>query len=247
MKIRSSLAVIALLACAGAASGQVVTVFPTLPHAASNFIPFGSGGAGLVPTQHQVFASSLFSNASGGQPVQITRIAFAPGLNGVFNLGQVNINLGYTARTPGAAPPGGLDIPTQGGGGTPNAAGPMTEFYNNANTSFTINAFNANNFSEMVFDGTPFVYNPAQGNLLVEIVVPAEPNVTLHVSRAAGSTESSRAFASTRFGAQASTATATRMQFTFTVVQGCYADCNGDGVLNLADFGCFQTKFALGC
>jgi hypothetical protein len=27
---------------------------------------------------------------------------------------------------------------------------------------------------------------------------------------------------------------------------GCYPDCNGDGVLGLADFGCFQTKFALG-
>ena len=26
-----------------------------------------------------------------------------------------------------------------------------------------------------------------------------------------------------------------------------YADCNGDGNLNLGDFGCFQTKFALGC
>ncbi|MCC6661789.1 MAG: S8 family serine peptidase [Phycisphaerales bacterium] len=26
----------------------------------------------------------------------------------------------------------------------------------------------------------------------------------------------------------------------------CYPDCNGDGALNLADFGCFQTKFALG-
>ena len=26
-----------------------------------------------------------------------------------------------------------------------------------------------------------------------------------------------------------------------------YADCNGDGVRNLADFGCFLTKFALGC
>jgi hypothetical protein len=25
------------------------------------------------------------------------------------------------------------------------------------------------------------------------------------------------------------------------------ADCNGDSVLNLSDFGCFQTKFALGC
>jgi hypothetical protein len=27
---------------------------------------------------------------------------------------------------------------------------------------------------------------------------------------------------------------------------GCYPDCNGDAVLNLADFGCFQTAFALG-
>ncbi|MCC6659784.1 MAG: choice-of-anchor B family protein [Phycisphaerales bacterium] len=26
-----------------------------------------------------------------------------------------------------------------------------------------------------------------------------------------------------------------------------YADCNGDGVRNLSDFGCFTTKFALGC
>ena len=26
-----------------------------------------------------------------------------------------------------------------------------------------------------------------------------------------------------------------------------YADCNGDLVMNLADFGCFTTKFALGC
>mgnify|MGYP001597431950 CR=1 FL=1 len=26
-----------------------------------------------------------------------------------------------------------------------------------------------------------------------------------------------------------------------------YADCNGDQILNLADFGCFMTKFALGC
>ena len=26
-----------------------------------------------------------------------------------------------------------------------------------------------------------------------------------------------------------------------------YADCNGDGVRTVADFGCFQTKFVLGC
>ncbi|MCC6660964.1 MAG: immunoglobulin domain-containing protein [Phycisphaerales bacterium] len=30
------------------------------------------------------------------------------------------------------------------------------------------------------------------------------------------------------------------------IVPVCYPDCNGDGALNLSDFGCFQTKFALG-
>ncbi|MCC6659723.1 MAG: hypothetical protein IT437_02430 [Phycisphaerales bacterium] len=30
-------------------------------------------------------------------------------------------------------------------------------------------------------------------------------------------------------------------------LQDSYADCNGDGLLNLSDFGCFLTKFALGC
>ncbi len=28
---------------------------------------------------------------------------------------------------------------------------------------------------------------------------------------------------------------------------GCYPDCNGDGALTVADFGCFQTKFVAGC
>ncbi len=32
----------------------------------------------------------------------------------------------------------------------------------------------------------------------------------------------------------------------FTCAVACYADCNGDAILNLADFGCFQTNFATG-
>ncbi len=35
-------------------------------------------------------------------------------------------------------------------------------------------------------------------------------------------------------------------QFTVSASCGCYPDCNGDGLLNIADFGCFQTKFATG-
>ena len=34
--------------------------------------------------------------------------------------------------------------------------------------------------------------------------------------------------------------------FTATTVTPCYPDCNADGALNLSDFGCFTTKFALG-
>ena len=33
---------------------------------------------------------------------------------------------------------------------------------------------------------------------------------------------------------------------THFVALGCYPDCNGDGVLTVADFGCFQTQFVLG-
>jgi hypothetical protein len=28
---------------------------------------------------------------------------------------------------------------------------------------------------------------------------------------------------------------------------GAYADCNGDGLLTVGDFGCFQTRYVLGC
>ena len=34
--------------------------------------------------------------------------------------------------------------------------------------------------------------------------------------------------------------------FSLTQVASCYPDCNGDGLLNLSDFGCFTTQFALG-
>lgn len=195
-----------------AAASQAI-VFPTGPHAAFNFIPFGSGVAGSTPTMHQVFASSLF----GGAPVFINSIGFAPQLNGAISLGQVTINIGYTNAIPGqSSAGGGLVIPTQGGGG--NNVGAMTQFYSNPATAFNIVAAGTANFSEMVFVGTPFVYDPAVANLLVEIVIPDPANTTVAVSRAAGSAESSRAFAGTAFGTAESPGTATRMDFDFRPV-----------------------------
>ncbi len=238
-----------LCACAGAAAD----IFPTTAHAAFNFIPFGSGSASAGPcVQHQVFASTLFSASSGGQPVTIQSIAFAPQdllANQTHDLGSTTIRLGYTNATPGAAAgAGGLEIPDAAGGGAPNAVGAMTDFYVNPTHTYTVIAGGAQNF-EMVLAGTPFVYDPAQGNLLVEIVS-SNLNITFAVSRTSGSAESSRAYNGGRFPPTASNTTATRMDIVFTSGGGaCYANCDGSTtapVLNVADFTCFLQRFAAG-
>lgn len=219
--MRSTLKALVAAGIVGMASTSFAIVFPTTGHVASNFIPFGSGTVDRTPTMHQVFDKALFAGQSGGLPVEILSIGFAPGLNGTFNLGQVTIILSYTQRIPGVnSGSGGLSIPLQGGGGDPNrdTGLPFATFYDNPNTTFVINSFGSNNFSEMVFNGTPFVYDPNLGNLLVEIVVPSPNNTTLHVSRAAGSSQSSRAYSGTRFGDAESPTTATRMDFQFNVV-----------------------------
>jgi hypothetical protein len=33
----------------------------------------------------------------------------------------------------------------------------------------------------------------------------------------------------------------------YCVMEPCYPDCNGDGVLNILDFVCFQGEFTSGC
>jgi hypothetical protein len=211
MKNLCTLAALALAACSQA------IVFPTAPHANYNFIPFGGGLQGSIPTMHQVFLASIFSAQTGGSPARIDSIGFAPGVGGGISLGQVTINLGYTNAIPGmAGAAGGLVIPTQGGGGNNN--GPMTTFYSNPNTFFAVTSPGTENFSEVVFVGTPFIYDPGLGNLLVEIIVPDPSNTSFLVSRSDATPEASRAFSGTRFGDGESPTTATRMDFNFAPV-----------------------------
>ena len=190
-----------LLLCS-AASAQVV--LPTTGHVASNYIPFGSG----TTTMHQVLDANLFPPHMGGQPIaRITDIGFAPGLNGTFNLGPVDINLGYTDKAPMA-----LDPPSMG----TNPKWPLNSFFSDPNYSVTVTSFDPNNFGEMVMSGS-WDYDPTLGNLLIEILVPNPPATTLHVSRTGGSAEGSRYYETTRFGNGGNT-TATRMEWTFTGV-----------------------------
>ena len=233
-----------LAAVSGAAASFAVadvSVFPTGPHAAHNFIPLAPGTAAAPvnnSTMHQVFASSLFASASGGLPVQISDISFAPNLAGTYT-SNVTIRLGYTNAIPGqGSAGGGLAIPTAGGGGTPNATGAMTTFFSNPTYVAVLTGSSTTNF-EVHFPGN-FVYNPALGNLLVEVVCTADltGNVDLAVSRAAGSTESSRSYVTDRFGSAESPTTASRMQFTYTVQGGVTgACCRPDGT-------CFEASQA---
>lgn len=205
---------ICVFVCAALPFAAFAEVFPTTPHAAFNFIPFGSGPNA---TMHQVFDANLFASRIGGQPfARIDSIGFAPnnGLAGQTLNTPLQINLGYTNATPGQSPPAGLDIPVMGGGGAPNASGAMSTFFNDPAFSYTVVAGGTNNF-EMVITGTPFVYDPSLGNLLVEIVA-SGPASVFSVSRTAGGSESSRAYNTTVFTPGASPTTATRMDFNFT-------------------------------
>jgi hypothetical protein len=133
------------------------------------------------------------------------------------------------------------------GGGAPNAIGPMHDFYS-APTTHTVVGAGPENFA-MTFDGTPFVYDPAQGNLLMEIYI---TNLTsgITISRCAGSAEASRAYHRHTGVTGNLTAQAHRTQFTLEVVSGsCYANCDGstvEPVLNVGDFTCFLQQYAAG-
>lgn len=127
----------------------------------------------------------------------------------------------------------------------------MTSFFSDPAYSVNITASGTEEWSEMVFSGS-FDYDPSQGNLLVEIIVPNGANTSLHVSRTGGGGEGSRTYDTSRFGSNAGNTTATRMQFTFTAGAACPCACNfdtstGPGVCDLVDFVTFAGQFAGGC
>jgi hypothetical protein len=123
----------------------------------------------------------------------------------------------------------------------------MTLFSDDAAYVFVPTSADPNTF-EMEFTGTPFVYDPTLGHLLIEVITDGARSATgqsLGVSRSAGSAESSRAYEGE--STSISPTTALRTLFTYTPVSGgCYPDCDtggGPGVLDIFDFLCFGNRF----
>jgi hypothetical protein len=242
VKRQVSVCLCALVVLAASAAADVI-VFPTGAHAAFNYIPFANPNG----VMHEVFDRALFSSLNGGQPVRIEAIAFAPNTShaGFQYSSPLAIRLGLTDRLPGVGSgSGGLSIPDPGGNGVPNVVGAMTTFFEDPSYTYTVVSGGSENF-EMIIAGTPFVYDPAQYNLLVEIVANGAAN-SYSVSRAAGSAEASRAYVGGSYTGEGVTS-ATRMQFTYSVgTPVCRGDCNCDGSISFADINPFVSVLSGG-
>jgi hypothetical protein len=149
-------------------------------HVAFNQIPFGSA-AGDSRYQ-EVYSSSLFSG-----PVMITSLAFSPQDSLLYS---ANVDLRMTTTNIGV---GNLTSDLDS-----NFTIPLTDVYSNPN--FSENVTGGSETFSLVFNfTTPFLYDPAQGNLLFDVEISGQ-NTQLALSRSGSGDILSRAYNTAGFG-----------------------------------------------
>ncbi len=143
---RSLYMTLAMLATA-ALPAAAQTVMVGNNNTGNNCIPFGCGGLTTnIPGYQQVFSSSLFS-----QMVAISEFDFFVAGGASIAGGTFNVYLGYTNAAVGAL---SSNLAS-------NPSGPMTFFASLAGGGAAP--------ATLAIVGGPFVYDPTQGNLLLEI------------------------------------------------------------------------------
>ncbi len=149
-------------------------------HVAFNVIPFGSNsGSGRY---QEVYSSSLFSG-----PVEITSLAFSPQDSLLYS---ANVDLRMTTTMVGV---GNLSSDLDS-----NFIIPLTDVYSDPN--FSENLTGGQDTFSLVFNfTTPFIYDPAQGNLLFDLVI-SNQNAAEAFSRSGPGDILSRAYNTTGFG-----------------------------------------------
>lgn len=147
------------LALAAAVSLQAGTIVLGIPAEAANCDPFGCPAFFGLGTYQQVYASSSFPGA-----ITIDDIGFFQSQvlhnGGVLANGTYTMSLSYTSSAPGA-----LDF--SDGPSANIEAGTEAEFFSAALPALT--PYLTENI--LTFSGTPFVYNPVDGNLLLTVSV----------------------------------------------------------------------------
>ena len=145
------------------------------PHYLYNGLPF-SQNCGNTRYQ-QIYSSSLFSG-----PVDILSLAFSPDSSGLYSA-VVDIRLTTTSVAVDGIS-SNLDS---------NFVTPLTTVF--SNTAFTQVVTGGPETFSLVFDfaSTPFFYNPASGNLLLDILI-SDQTPYMFFSRSEGSGVFSRAY-----------------------------------------------------
>ncbi len=194
-----SMATAAGVAAAVIASSAFGQVYPNHGHGDWNGIPFWTAACAY----QQVFAAGQF----GSSPILVHSLAFAPDsfYNGEdFIMTNLVVHMGYTDKAPGGL---SSDLPS-------NPRGSMTEVMNVASFHGTVDSQGSEHFSLRLPFATPFCYDPANGNLLVQIDL-AGSSLGIAISTTYGLPDSSRAWNSTIFGNGTDTVAA-RMMFEIT-------------------------------
>jgi len=171
-------------------------VLPPGSHVVNNLIPFSNTGR-----YQQVYDASLFS------PGAILSIAFSPSdTHSIldFFIANLDISFGATSVAVGALS-SVLDN---------NITGPMTNVFS-GDVNQTGLALGPDTFS-LVFNLTPFFFDPVSGNLLLDITINSLTHITLGVSQISSNPYSSRAWQdNSHFGSNADGG-ALRTQFDIT-------------------------------
>lgn len=143
-------ALILALVCGLAASAGAEELVVAGAHQAPNPPPFVAGDGRF----QFVYGSALFQG-----PVRISALAFSPTADVAALGGTIAIHLGVTTRAVDGLT-GDLDA---------NATGPLTEVFDQG-VAFA-DVFGATDFFALAFPfDRPFDYDPADGNLLVDVV-----------------------------------------------------------------------------
>lgn len=176
--IRRAILTLFVVSTAGTPSVADVITLPTVPASGSNSIPFGTGSAD--GRYQQVYSSGSFSG-----PIRIEALAFEP--NGISGPVQYSANVQIRLGTTSAGVNGLSSLLND------NVTNGLTTVFNDSDFLQTLGP----GFS-LVFDfaSNPFLYDPADGNLLLDVLISDKTTNTgtFGFSRVAFNTESSRAF-----------------------------------------------------
>jgi len=139
----------AVLLCLAEARGDSVTV--GLPFSNNNAFPFGGGVGGVATRYQQAYSASDFSGI--GTSFTINSIDF---LNGRGTLAPSTYTLYFSTITSGIDSLSNSDFDSNRGAD---------------NALFASATLSGAAPATLTFSGVPFAYNPASGNLLLDIVV----------------------------------------------------------------------------